>query len=64
MLMRKIVSLGVEQDQIKVQVSQKTAADENASRIGTLQRNMEGLTRAVDEVKKVQDDLVIDMKRK
>jgi hypothetical protein len=36
MLMRKIVALGVEQDQIKAQLSHKTAADENASRIGTL----------------------------
>ena len=64
MMLRKIVSLGVEMDQIKATLAQKTAADENASRIGTLSKNFENLTKTLEEMKKVQDDLCSEIKRK
>ncbi len=53
MMLRKIVSLGVEVDELKAALALKTAADENAAKIENLTKGMGSLTKTIEDMRKI-----------
>ena len=64
MLMRKIVQMGVEVDQLKLQLAQKSAAEENLAKIDSLGKSLAQQVRGLDELRKAQEELANEVKRK
>ena len=64
MLMRKIVSMGVEVDQLKQQLAQKSAAEENLAKLDSLGRGLSQQVKGLEELRRAQEELANEVKRK